>query len=72
MNGHIDSIEVLKWDDLGIDVQFKFVKPTNVSNGIYPVQMYGSVNKDNFYFFISKENRLFMDEEAAMNITVPS
>jgi len=50
----IQNLDVLSWDDVGLDVKFSFNNPLGMSKGYSPDVLRGSVRNESFSLFISK------------------
>jgi len=50
----IENLDVLSWDDVGLDVKFSFDRPLSMSQGNTPDVIRGSIRNESFSLFISK------------------
>ena len=72
-NPKFDETNILKWDELGIDVKFDFIEPLNVSVGEAPDKVIANIDKDSFSYFISDNNKdIALDEEISLIIDIPN
>ena len=54
-NGSLENnLNVLSWDEVGLDVKFNFSQPLSMSKGDVPDKISGSLRKESFALFISK------------------
>ena len=72
-NGSLENnLNVLSWDEVGLDVKFNFSQPLSMSKGDVPDKISGSLRKESFALFISKQSDVVLDQEFDLNITIPT
>jgi hypothetical protein len=73
MNSFFDQMNVINWDEQGLEVKFDFVQPLNISVGQNPDYVVGKIQKEYFAFFISDSDwDKVLEEEISMSIEIPA